>query len=204
MKVQPISIGGWASNSYLLSDDAGTCAVLLDPTVSPEQLSRMSRKGPRVRCVILTHGHFDHMTALAAWQQAGVPVLVGRHDAAALSDPTLNCSLYLLGQGAAYDPPTGVLCEGDTVPLGDEELTVLATPGHTAGGICLLCDDSLICGDTLFANGGIGRYDLPGADFDMLMASIKRILSLPEDTRLYPGHGPASTVRDERRFHSLK
>ena len=204
MKVKPITVGGWASNSYLLTDDQEVAGVLVDPAVTPKELPRYVGKHPSISCVVLSHGHFDHITSLAAWQEAGVDVLIGKGDAAALSDPYVNCSAQFLGQAYQFNSPTRTLSEGDVILLGDEEIRVLATPGHTAGGICLLAGDHLICGDTIFANGGIGRYDLPGASFDSLMASIQRIMALPPETRIYPGHGPASTVGNEKRFHSLK
>ncbi|MBQ4324200.1 MAG: MBL fold metallo-hydrolase, partial [Clostridia bacterium] len=155
MKLYTISKSGWASNSYLVLDDKRECAVLVDPCVSGERLSQMYGKALSVSAIILTHGHFDHMLALAEWQSAGVPVFIGKGDAAALSDPHLNCSLALLDEAMSFAPPDRLLFDGDTISLGEEKITVLSVPGHTAGGICLSWGDVLLCGDTLFANGGI-------------------------------------------------
>ena len=121
-------------------------------------------------------------------------VLVGEEDAPALTDSNLNAYKVFLGKDKIYSKEYSSLKDGDTLKLGENTLNIIATPGHTRGGISILADNAVFVGDTVFSKQSIGRTDLPGGDYNALLNSIKKIISLPPDTVLYPGHGESRTV----------
>ncbi len=199
MKIHNLFHGGYASNCYYLTDDSERYAVVIDPSVPPSEMRFHSRA--ELCAVLLTHTHFDHMIALEAWRATGAPVLVPRADSQGLNDPAYNVS-RLFGVLATYPQADRLLGEGDEIVFGDEKLMVWMTPGHTQGSCCYLGEGIVFTGDTIFADGGIGRYDFPGASYDRLMQSLDRLLSLDPDTELYPGHGAPTRVSYERRLHN--
>ena len=203
MKLRMCGEGGFASNCYLLFDDGEQFAIVVDPSVPYADASAYLASGTRISAIVLTHAHADHLLFLDDWRrQTGAPVLIGEGDRGALLDPERNCSL-LLGLGArSYGMADRLLADGDEIQLGGERLCVLHTPGHSPGSICLL-GDFLISGDTVFAYGGVGRTDFLGGSPELLKKSLQRILSLPGDTVIYPGHGPSTTVSAERKLHAL-
>ncbi|MDH7568036.1 MAG: MBL fold metallo-hydrolase [Armatimonadota bacterium] len=202
LSIEAFEVGPMGNNAYLLvEDDAGKCA-LVDPGIGSEEiLEHIRSRGWRLETVINTHGHFDHAYCDAWFVEAtGASLLLHEEDASMLA---------LLPQQAAWfgfspppvPKPTRLLRHGDTIAVGQTLLQVLHTPGHTPGGICLLAAASppwVLTGDTLFA-GSIGRTDLPGGDHHLLIASIRqKLLVLPADTLVYPGHGPSTTIGRER------
>ena len=204
MKVTKLGGVGYASSCYYVTDDAGENAVVIDPSVPPASLPpRADGRQARLTAILLTHAHYDHMLALDAWRTPEVPVCVPRGDAVGFSDPDYNVSGPVFGVPTTFSPPDRLLSEGDEIPLGDEILTVLLTPGHTAGGCMYRGEGVLFTGDTIFADGAIGRTDVSGGSFTALMQSIERVLSLPRDTVLYPGHGRPTTVGNECAMHGL-
>ena len=152
---------------------------------------------------INTHGHIDHIGANRAIKERyDIPLLIHSADSASLTDPGLNLSA--MGFGRLDSPPSDrELQDGDEILVGEIMLKVISTPGHTPGGICLLIcrsgqPDVIITGDTLFA-GGVGRTDFPGGSWSLLMESIRnRLLSFPDETIIFPGHGSHSTIGEER------
>ena len=193
MRVFDLYPGSYASNCYLVED--GGEAVLIDPSIAVADALRRLGSLPRITAVVLTHGHFDHTLALAEWRShTGAPLLVGSADAPMLTDPSLSCYRQFLGRDDAFAPPERLLLEGDTVTVGEKSLTVLSVPGHTQGSIALYTDGLLFTGDTLFADGGYGRTDLPGGSGRDLVSSLRRLLSLPGDCRVLPGHGEATDI----------
>ena len=204
MQVKILHDGTYASNSYLVSDDAGTAAVLIDPSVAPAASGLTSAALPHVTAIVLTHGHFDHVLALDAWRElTGAPVLMAAEEREALTDPARSCYLQFLGQSTVHEPPDRMLAEGDTVFVGEERLTVLLTPGHTAGSITLDSGELLFTGDTLFADGGYGRFDLPTGNAAILRTSLSRIVSLEGERRIYAGHGPATLLTEEKKHFNF-
>ncbi len=202
MKLMLCGGGGFASNCYLLFDDSERTAIVVDPSVPyAEALSHLA-PNIQVSAIVLTHAHADHLLYLDDWRrQTKAPVLIGAADLDSLQDPERNCSLFL-GLGArSFGKADRLLSDGDEIALGDESLRVLLTPGHSPGSICLL-GDVLISGDTVFAFGGVGRTDFQGGSPELLTSSLMRLLSLPEETVIYPGHGPRTTVANERAFHA--
>ena len=191
MRVTNLYPGSYASNCYLVESDGE--AILIDPSIPVGDALRLLGTLPRITAILLTHGHFDHTLALDGWRtHTGAPLAIHEADAPMLTDARLSCYRTFLGSDVTFAPPERLLHEGDTVSVGNESLTVLSVPGHTPGSIALLGDGRLFTGDTLFAEGGYGRTDLPGGDSRALVASLRRLLSLPGEYRILPGHGEAT------------
>ncbi len=199
MTVVVLNLGELDTNCYVVWEDPNR-ALVIDPADAPGTiLSVLENKGLTLQAVVLTHAHFDHMLAAEAVCRAtGAPLWVGADDAPALSDPGRNLSSWLSADKAITLTAQRTLREGDTVSLGAEiTLTVWETPGHTPGCICLVGEKTVFSGDTLFC-GSIGRTDFPGGDVPAMMVSLGRLMILPEDTVVYSGHGPATTIGREK------
>ena len=205
MRIEKIVVGELSSNCYLLTSGENSEAVLIDPGAEGARLAELIKKsGCSLKYIILTHGHIDHISAVPELLAAITPapaLCIHAGDAPMLEDSDANLAGFA---GIPFTPFKAdiTLGEGTVVGAGDIRLRVLHTPGHTPGGICLLGEDFLFTGDTLFADG-IGRTDLPGGSHEALTQSIKtRLLSMDENIRIYPGHGPESTIgREKRSFH---
>lgn len=202
MIFEGMAVGSMGSNCYLIGCEQTKDAVVVDPGAEGRRiLSRLEKHGLKCTKVILTHGHADHIGALEDVLNAtGAEVLIHEADAGMLISPAKNLSMYM-GSMLEFNDADRLLKDGDTVEVGTITLEVMHTPGHTPGGICLKVGDNLITGDTLFA-GSIGRSDFPGGDHNQLIRSIKnKLLGFPGQTRVYPGHGPASTIDEEKKFN---
>jgi glyoxylase-like metal-dependent hydrolase (beta-lactamase superfamily II) len=199
------TIGQIETNTYLTADRATGKAVLIDPAEESSLAVREAReRGWDLTAIWLTHAHFDHFAGAGEAERAwGKPLPVGVHPA---DLPLWKAKGDAPRFGIDIDPgpePTLFFEPGKDLPLGESAVSVLFVPGHTPGHVVLYsaADKTAFCGDVIFA-GSIGRTDLPGADFDLLVAGIRReILTLPDDTRLLPGHGPATTVGAERKYN---
>ncbi len=187
MKRRTLVLGDYQVNCYLLSDDGGR-AVIIDPGYEAERILRaVKEEALEVKAIFLTHGHFDHIGAVKPLAQAlGCPVYL--HPKEVTLPPYLT-------QGLLYY--TEEYGQGDEITVGDLTFRVLETPGHTAGSVCLLCEDCLFTGDTLFA-GSCGRTDLGGSMLDML-ASLKGLAALEGNCKVFPGHGPETDLDHERK-----
>ncbi len=199
MTVLPLPLGSFGTNCYVVWQD-GADALLIDCAGDADAiLNEVHARHLRLRLIVLTHGHIDHIEPLADLVRlTSAQVAIHDLDAPMLGDPMVSgASLFGFSQRASTSDI--LLQEGSDVTLEGTGLTftVLHTPGHTPGSICLLGGGALFSGDTLFA-GGIGRMDLPGGDEEAMQASLSRLLELPGDTLVYPGHGPATTIQDER------
>lgn len=203
MHVRNLYAGGYASNCYLVTDDTDTYSVVIDPSVPPPVLSGGRPARTQLVAILLTHTHYDHMLALEAWRELGAPVCVPAGDAIGFSDPCYNVSGVIFSEPTVFRQPDRLLRDGDTVTFGASGLTMLETPGHTAGGGSYYGEGNLFCGDTMFANGGIGRQDVSGGASAPMIMSLRRLLALPADTVVYPGHGGTTTVAHERTIHGL-
>ena len=195
-------LGPLENNVYVLRDDQSGALAVVDPSVGAEPLvDRLAREGENVQAILLTHAHFDHVGTLAACKdRLGAPVLMHRSEL----DMLHNVAEHALWFGVEDLPqppdPDRFVTHGDEVPLGQQSLTVLETPGHSPGGLSFYSRTSgfVLVGDTLFA-GSVGRTDLPGADPRLLAQSLRtRLLTLPDETIVYPGHGPATTIGREK------
>jgi hydroxyacylglutathione hydrolase len=191
---------GLETNCYLVADEATREAIVIDPGGSAATiLERIEELGVQVRLIVNTHGHFDHLAADQAIVDAtGAPVAAHR-DALSLFQVAGGAALF--GLTIPAPPlPTRLLTDGESISFDGETLVVLHTPGHTRGCISLWSEAHgvLFSGDLLFREG-VGRTDLPGGNQRQLMSSIRhKIMTLPDETVVYPGHGPATTVGHER------
>lgn len=202
MHIQQLPGGSpYASDCWLLTTDSGHAAVI-DPSAAAPVILRAVREAfpdgnGQLDAILLTHGHFDHITAVDALRQAvpGVPVYIHTADASMLTDGTRNASALFFGTADVYAPADRLLQDGDSIRLGDEVLSVLHTPGHSPGSVCYLntADGTLFTGDTLFAFG-IGRCDLWGGDSAAMRQSLRRLGSLPRTLRIFPGHGETAVL----------
>ena len=204
MKVHLLYDGTYASNCYIVCDDAMTGAVVIDPSVSPQRAMGILADLPPISMLILTHAHFDHMLALDEWREiTGAPLAVSGQDAHGLSNPALSCFRSFLRQEKTFAPAEVLLKSGDAVAVGSESLSVIGTPGHTPGSIVLDSGELLFTGDTVFVGGGYGRYDLPGGSGDLLVVSLGDIMMISGERRLLPGHGEEGLLSLEKKFYNF-
>lgn len=194
IKVQTLPVGLMQANAYLLILPGREDAVVIDPGGDAESI-RQALQGRRVALVVLTHGHFDHIGAVGGLNAASIAI--HERDAAMLTEPGLNLST-MAGMRDVQPPADRLLKDGDVIAAAGMTLTVVHTPGHTPGSICLLCGDHLFTGDTMFARGGYGRVDFPGGDMGAMQRSLARLSALPGNPSVYPGHDDASTLEAER------
>ena len=201
MQVISLFAGFYASNCYLVR--SGEHAVVIDPSVSPEGArAQLGTDLPPIDMLILTHAHFDHMLCLDEWrQQTRAPLAVHEYDADKLGDPQKSCFvLFPSRRDTRFSPPDILLHDGDILPLGEERLTVLHTPGHTSGSICLLGEGCIFTGDTVFAGGDYGRTDLYSGDESALWQSVRRLTELQAGGVMYAGHGPSGDFAREMQY----
>jgi len=199
LDIKSYVLGELATNCYLVVCRVSKEAIVIDPGGDPRPvLDEIQREGLKLRYIVNTHGHMDHIEGNKDLQAAtGAPILIHREDAGMLTSPAQNLSLFV-GSDFVSPPPGRLLDEGDVIAWGRESLQVLHTPGHTPGSICLVGGGTVFSGDTLFA-GSVGRTDLPGGSMTKLLLSLReKLLDLPPETRVLPGHGPETTIGRER------
>jgi len=190
------------ANCFILGCERSREAAVIDPGDDSDRiLMALADQKLRLTTIINTHGHFDHVGAnLKLKQASGADILIHRLDAPMLQSLGSTASAFGLGVEDS-PPPDRLIEEGDAIAFGEIELKVLHTPGHSPGGVSLRDDDKVFVGDTLFA-GSIGRTDFPGGDFDTLITSIKtKLLVLDDTVTVFTGHGPQTTIGQERRFN---
>lgn len=200
MIVDTIEVSPFQVNCYLVWNDEDKNGVIIDPGDEDELILEHIEKNEIIpKAILLTHGHADHIGAVKPLKKKlDIPLYIGIGDETMLASPSANVSAFF-GYEITCPPADHVLKDGDVISFGSLKISVFSTPGHSPGGICFFIENSLFCGDTLF-NGSIGRTDLPGGNYQQLIDSIeKSILSLPDDIICYPGHGPKTTVGEERR-----
>lgn len=199
MILETVCVGAMEVNCYILALDSGSAAIIIDPGAEAHKIRRVLEKHKLTPAFIVnTHGHFDHIGADNAF---GVPVYVHKLDAAMLKDASLNLSAVF---ALAYqvESPINILEDGQVITLGSIELEVAHLPGHTPGGIGLILRKPqggvVFSGDALFHHS-VGRSDLAGGDAEALIRGIKeKLFILPDDTKVYPGHGSFSTIGEEK------
>jgi hydroxyacylglutathione hydrolase len=203
MTIDRLILGAYETNCYVLrSDEAAEDCLVIDPGLEPERLIDFLEKYHlNPAAVLLTHGHVDHIAGVPALREqfGATKVLIHALDARMLTEPQMNLST-MSGMAFRTDPQDVTLQEGDVIERTGVKLAVIHTPGHTPGGICLYSRDDAVAfvGDTLFA-GSIGRTDFPGGSISQLLASVKeKLFTLPDETKVYPGHGPATTIAHEK------
>ena len=201
MILETFPVGLLQCNCTLLGDETTGEAMVVDPGDNiPQILARLAKHGLTLKQIVVTHAHIDHVGgALQLKQQTGAPILLNQQDLPLLEMMDVQAG-WLGVQTPEVAPPDASAEDYLVVGLENYPAQVLHTPGHTPGSICLhfAPQKLLIAGDTLFA-GSIGRTDLPGGDFKTIIRSIRdRLLPLPEDTRVIPGHGSVTTIGEER------
>lgn len=202
MKVKVFTNGSFEENCYLAIDEPTGEALIIDPGSQPKSIIQWVKEEKcKVKYVINTHGHSDHIGAnTEVCNEFGVKLGIHPLDAPMLTDAKLNLSAYW-GESILSKKADFFLNENDIVKYGDSELRVVHTPGHTPGGICLVGEKIIFSGDSLFADS-IGRTDFPGGSTAALIKSLKeKILSLAGSIIVYPGHGPTTTIDHERTYN---
>jgi len=194
-----LCVGPLQVNCYILADEKTKDAMIIDPGDDAGDILRVIKEnGFKVRYIVLTHAHFDHTGANKDLKEVtGAEILMHQDDRRLLESAANQGSMF--GMRSSASPPADrYVKHGEVITTGEVSLKVLHTPGHSPGGICLLGQGLVFTGDALFA-GSIGRTDLPGGDFQALIRSIKmNLMTLPDDTKVYSGHGPSSTIGFER------
>lgn len=200
LQVKQFTVGPLQTNSYVIVNTTTNKAVVIDPGLQCDPLLEAIHS-LRVTHILLTHAHFDHIGGVADVKMAtNAPIWVHENERAWLTDATKNRSLPLLG--ASIVAPAADFAwqttTSETMHLLDTDVTVLFTPGHSPGHVSFYWDEFVIAGDALFASS-IGRTDLPEGDHHTLLQSIhSQLLSLPDATQVYPGHGPPTTIQTEK------
>ena len=203
MILKKLVLGQLATNCYIVGCESTREGMIVDPADEAGQILKFVKElGLEIKVIVLTHGHPDHIAALKEVKEAtGAEIAIHDDDAEFLQHQYLGFAFGLSYQ--APPPPDRLLQEDDSITIGELHFRVIHTPGHSPGSLCLLGHGALFSGDTLF-NYGIGRYDLPGGDYRQLMDSLQtRLMALPDETMVYPGHGPDTTIGFERQGNSF-
>ena len=191
LKTYALALGAYQTNCYIIHDEASTSCCVIDPGYEADLvLSKLDSLGLTLEAILLTHGHFDHVGAvkeLAA--ETGCAVYLHPED---LTMPPMMTA------GPLYY--TNTYAEGTRLSLAGLDIAVLHTPGHTPGSVCLLVENTIFSGDTLFP-GSCGRTDLPGGDWATIAKSLHRLAALEGNFWVYPGHGGSTTLRDEKKYN---
>ena len=198
MIIENIVLGMLHTNCWILGDEVTRECVLFDPGTNFEKITAfLEGKQLTVKIILLTHGHYDHVGSVSELsEKLGAKIVGGAQEMPVFTDPALNVSQFV-GPAITVHPDV-LVNDGDVVKVGDMEFKVMLTPGHTQGSICFIEKDVIFSGDTLF-QGSCGRTDLPTGDWNEIRLSLKRLAALPGDYKVYSGHGPATTLEEERR-----
>ena len=191
LNVHALVLGAYQTNCYIIHDDASKTCCVIDPGYQSEDiLDKLTDLGLTLEAILLTHGHFDHVGAVRDLvADTGCAVYLCAED--------LNMPANLTAGQLYY---TNTYAEGSQLHLAGLDITVLHTPGHTPGSVCLLVDNTLFAGDTLFA-GSCGRTDLPGGSWDQMQQSLARLSQIEANLWVLPGHGESTTLNEEKRHN---
>ena len=201
LPMKSLVVGPIETNCYLIWDRATKEGAVIDPGADADEIMRsIAGSGMKPVIILLTHGHFDHVFCAGdIAREYGCEIACHKDDESQILGTMPVAEMYQDVSSFVPFTPTRWLEDGDSLALGETVVTVIHTPGHSPGGLTFAVDESLFCGDALFADG-IGRSDFPGGSHRQLIESIHtRIFAYPDDTRVYPGHGPTTTVGREKR-----
>ncbi|MBQ9863095.1 MAG: MBL fold metallo-hydrolase [Lachnospiraceae bacterium] len=203
IKIGRITLGIYATNCYFIFREGSEDVIVFDPADSGDYLyEKLSEKGFKVGAIMLTHGHFDHIFGVKALKEkSGALVYAYKDEEILLSDVKLNLSLSV-GRGVTVTPDV-LLKDGEELDLCGIKIKVIFTPGHTEGSCCFYVKEAniLIAGDTLFEES-VGRTDMPTGSSRKLIDSIKeKLMVLPDETKVYPGHGDTTSIGNERKYN---
>ena len=200
MKIIVLAVGAIGTNCYIVYDETTLEAMVIDPGEEGKRIINQIEKNQlNVKYIVNTHGHGDHIAANKVVKEAtGAELLIHAEDGPMLMDARLNLSA-LMGQNITKPAADRYVQEGDVLEIGTSKFKILHTPGHSRGGICLVGQGVVFSGDTLFQLS-IGRTDFPGGSFDEIVDSIKtKLMPLDDSIVVYPGHGPSTTIGQEKR-----
>lgn len=202
MKILTFPVGSFGTNCLIVTDEeSGECAIV-DPGAEAKKIKgKIENKGLYPSVILLTHGHFDHIMAVEELRRDyNIPLYIHRDDEEMILDPEKSCMRLFAGKSEPLSPADRLLEDGDRVKVGTLEIEIMHTPGHTRGSVCFICEGNVFCGDTIF-RGSIGRYDLYGGDYDAILHSVEKLKALPDDFKLFPGHGSTSTIGREKTYN---
>lgn len=201
MKIRSFCLGPFQTNAYLLTNEQTGESLVIDPGMQPEPLLEAVDQ-EKVTAILLTHAHLDHIGGLNELrQQTKAPVYIHPLEQSWLRDPQLNGSGYFGLEPIVCEPAEHELSDGQTLHVAGFNIRVLHTPGHSPGSCSFVIGQHCFGGDVLFAQS-IGRTDLPGGDYETLMISIQdKLFELDDDTIVYPGHGPKTTIEAEKMYN---
>ena len=195
MKILHRNVGSIMTNCYLLIDEDSRCAALIDPGENADKLAEMlHEEGVTLTHMLLTHGHYDHTTAVPALHEMFPEAKIYIHEADAMGAGSKLFPLASQVEGLCY------YADGDAVEVGGLRVEVIHTPGHSLGSVTLKVEDTLFTGDTLFA-GSCGRYDLQGGSYEDIMASLRRLAALEGEYTVLPGHMKPTILSREREYN---
>ena len=202
MILKTLVVGPFASNCYIVGSESSKQGIIIDPGAEAKLILRtVNDLGLTIHLILITHAHIDHIGALAPVKE-GTGAKFAIHEAEAAAGLGMFSRMLSSMSGGSFSQPPKperLLKDGDNIDIDDLSFTVLHTPGHSPGGISLYGHGIIFSGDTLF-NHGIGRTDFPGCSYEQIMDSIQnKLMSLPDNTVVYPGHGPATTIGEEKR-----
>ncbi len=202
MNVETIIVGPIEVNCYVVSCKKTNQAAVIDPGDNADDILKVIRsRSFELKYILLTHGHFDHLGGVAPIKAATeAQVLMHKEDKVLAESAPAQAELFGLAAPQEFDVDR-YIDDGDIVEFGNLSASVLATPGHTQGSVCYQFEKGVFVGDTLFY-GGIGRTDLGGGDFEQLVHSIKsKLFVLPDDMKVFCGHGPTTTIGREKKYN---
>ena len=205
MLFRALELGPFLANCYIVGSDRTGEGIIIDPVAEAETIMDNVRQlGLTIKIIVATHSHPDHIMALGQIkEETGAPFAMHEAESAGMiaSGMARVMGMFMSGSAEPLPKPDMSLQDGEAIEVGDLSFTVLHTPGHSPGGISLYGHGMVFVGDTLF-NFSIGRTDFPGCSHQQLIESINsKLLTLPDETIVYPGHGPQTTIRAERQHN---